>query len=208
MPLFKKSRSVFITPATHYLGKKKKVKHLDNILYNQNLEINIFGTKGYFVLLSGDWGLLGGIVAFRKAAHSPWLPIRDLWNHCFIFISASSFLICPISLFTPISRCSGSTRMAGSSLSVIYCYFPNNDNTWPEPAGYSMNAPRVNHRTDLNFQHRPQILHSVQTEFLAAPKHTWPHDFCLRELTSPLLLHSLTHPQSLAQSPSFNVLPP
>ena len=83
MPLFKKSRSVFRPPATHYLGKKKKkkkVKHLDNILYIQNLEINIFGTKGYFVLLSGDWGLLGGIVAFRKVAHSPWLPIRDLWK--------------------------------------------------------------------------------------------------------------------------------
>ena len=129
-------------------------------------------------------------------------------THCFIFISASSFPICPISLFTPISWCSGSARMAGPSLSVIYCYFPNNDNTWPDPARYSINAPRVNHRTDLNFQHRPQILHSVQTEFLADPKHTWPHDFCLRELTSPLLLHSLTHPQSLAQSPSFNVLPP
>lgn len=80
MPLFKKSRSVFRTPATHYLEKKKSQTDLDSIFYIQNLEINIFGTKGYFVLLSGDWGLLGGIVAFRRVAHSPWLPIRNLWK--------------------------------------------------------------------------------------------------------------------------------
>ena len=32
---------------------KKSQTYLDNILYIQNLEINIFGTKGYSVLLSG-----------------------------------------------------------------------------------------------------------------------------------------------------------
>ena len=55
IPLFKKSGSVFRTPATYYLKLKKKKSQtdLDNILYIQNLEIHIFGTKRYFVLLSG-----------------------------------------------------------------------------------------------------------------------------------------------------------
>lgn len=38
--------------------------------------MNIFGTKGYFVLLSGNTTLMLPL----KVAHSPWLLISNLWK--------------------------------------------------------------------------------------------------------------------------------